>query len=78
MHKLMCRFEATMKKKIPNRKLDTVCPAGILCKKRKPDRRLGVEQLLKSYLKEVCVEGRHGVGGGCCNPSPVKKSTHRM
>ena len=26
----MCRFEATTKKKIPDRKLDMVCPAGIL------------------------------------------------
>ena len=35
MHKLMCTFMTPMKKKkIPDRNLDTSCPAGIPCKKR--------------------------------------------
>ena len=29
MHKLMCTFMTPMKKKIPDRNLDTSCPAGI-------------------------------------------------
>ena len=33
MHKLMCTFATPMKKKIPDRNLDTSCPAGIPCKK---------------------------------------------
>ena len=33
MHKLMCTFMTPMKKKIPDRNLDTSCPAGIPCKK---------------------------------------------
>ena len=34
MNKLMCRFvTTTKKKKIPDQNLDTVCPAGIPCKK---------------------------------------------
>ena len=33
MHKLMCTFVTPMKKKIPDRNLDTSCPAGIPCKK---------------------------------------------
>ena len=32
MHKLMCTFMTPMKKKIPDRNLDTSCPAGIPCK----------------------------------------------
>ena len=31
MHKLMCTFMTPMKKKIPDRNLDTSCPAGIPC-----------------------------------------------
>ena len=31
MHKLMCTFATPMKKKIPDRNLDTSCPAGIPC-----------------------------------------------
>ena len=32
MHKLMCTFVVTTKKKkIPDRNLDTACPAGIPC-----------------------------------------------
>ena len=32
MHKIMCTFVTTMKKKkIPDRNLDTSCPAGIPC-----------------------------------------------
>ena len=31
MHKLMCRFVTTTKKKIPDPNLDTACPAGIPC-----------------------------------------------
>ena len=37
MHKLMCRFVATMKgkkEKIPDPKIDMACPAGIPCNKR--------------------------------------------
>ena len=34
MHKLMCTFATPMKKKIPDRNLDTSCPAGIPCKKK--------------------------------------------
>ena len=36
MHRLMCTFVATTKKKkkIPDPNLDTACPAGILCNKR--------------------------------------------
>ena len=34
MHKLMCTFMTPMKKtKIPDRNLDTSCPAGIPCNK---------------------------------------------
>ena len=33
MHKLMCTFATPMKKKIPDRNLDTSCPAGIPCNK---------------------------------------------
>ena len=34
MHKLMCTFVTAMKKKkIPDRNLDTSCPAGIPCNK---------------------------------------------
>ena len=36
MHKLMCTFMTPMKKKIPDRNLDTSCPAGIPCKKNQP------------------------------------------
>ena len=32
MHKLICRFVTTTKK-IPDRNLDTACPAGIPCNK---------------------------------------------
>ena len=35
MHKLMCRFVTTTKKKIPDPNLDTACPAGIPCNKIK-------------------------------------------
>ena len=31
MHKLMCTFMTPMKKKIPDRNLDTSCPAGFPC-----------------------------------------------
>ena len=36
MHKLICRFVTTTKKKkkIPDRNLDTASPAGIPCKKQ--------------------------------------------
>ena len=34
MHKLMCTFMTPMKKMIPDRNLDTSCPAGIPCKKQ--------------------------------------------
>ena len=34
MHKLMCTFMTPMKKKIPDRNLDTSCPAGIPCNKK--------------------------------------------
>ena len=37
MHKLMCTFMTPMKKKIPDRNLDTSCPAGIPCKNAKKD-----------------------------------------
>ena len=33
MHRLMCTFATPMKKKIPDRNLDTSCPAGIPCNK---------------------------------------------
>ena len=45
MHKLMCTFATPMKKKIPDRNLDTSCPAGIPCKKRRSNH--FVEWMLK-------------------------------
>ena len=36
MHKLMCTFMTPMKKKIPDRNLDTSCPAGIPCNDQLP------------------------------------------
>ena len=49
MHKLMWRFvTTTKKKKIPDRNLDTSCPAGIPCNKW--DLQLAVAHPQSSYL----------------------------
>ena len=40
MHKLMCTFMTPMKKKIPDRNLDTSCPAGIPCNKFKKKKKI--------------------------------------
>ena len=62
MHKLMCTFMTPMKKKIPDRNLDTSCPAGIPCNKRKWNKMpailalrvmLGLIHLFQLYVSQI-------------------------
>ena len=54
MHKLMCTFMTPMKKKIPDRNLDTSCPAGIPCKNTTDDKSmLGFSIVLSPLDKYV-------------------------
>ena len=61
MHKLICRFVTTTKKKIPDRNLDTSCPTGIPCKKKKNKMpailalrvMLGLIQLFQLYASPI-------------------------
>ena len=52
MHKLICRFVTTTKeKKIPNRNLDTSCPAGISCNKLMPMQCTSLSKNVSNQLK---------------------------
>ena len=58
MNRLMCRFVATTKEKIPDRKLDMVCPAGIPCNKLMCRFEATMEKKIASpILDTVCPQG---------------------
>ena len=51
MHKLMCTFATPMKKKIPDRNLDTSCPAGIPCNNKYLNRLRNSDSVAKNILR---------------------------
>ena len=59
MHKLMCTFMTPMKKKIPDRNLDTSCPAGIPCNNRsRQDEKLLSKTFMQDFA-ETCGKTIH-------------------
>ena len=81
MHKLMCTFMTPMKKKIPDRNLDTSCPAGIPCKNKwrenlKETTRLMTSQASSLKITNLILELQYGLMAINFDRAHVHTHTH--